>query len=403
MASMENIAARNIPSLITPTRVTGGARGTSHPAEVCRAQTRFVCLLIGVLLSQPVMGQATQREFHTGPDFYSALTVRRAVRWGKIPLRVAADQLSAGSQVAIFIDRRIDPQTEVSLISEQPTFALLDELAQSADLEIAVVDSVIYLAPPGKGDQLGALAFQHQQQRLPAPWRDRRPLNWPRLTAPGDALERLFAQRRVTVDNMEAIPHDLWRETQLPASPLVLQTELIVAGFGLHCHIDATGEASLEPVPAISPFFRQRYAVPQRFRWDESLLELAVGREVLRSDNLQRTRESVTLVGTSWQHAKLRALLLRRSAANPTNPSAGKTQYTLPKTKGSLRRLIPGLAKSLKLQVQLSDQVTDEMLDQVVEFSVTKATRDQLLDALLKDSALEYRIDGSKWIVRPKN
>jgi hypothetical protein len=339
------------------------------------------------------------RDLKTGSDFFSALTQQRGVEWKGLPLHIATEQLSADLKLAIFLDRRVDPNTRIDVSADKaPVYQLLDELAESAKVEIAVIEFVVYLAPIGAGDQIGARAQRVAEQRFPVAWTGRRTLDWPRLSSPREQLEKMFALRRLRLGNAESIPHDLWRATHLPAMSLPLQSQIIAAGFDLDLKVNRN-EGRFEPITTVEPRYSDRYAVPKTHDWDTDRVVKILGDNV----RIDAGVKAVTLVGTSWQHAKL-AAILRQRPTKPISPNAPGTvvQYTVPKTSGPLAKIIPALAKRLMLEVQLSDKIELKDLDQVVEFSVTNATRKQLLDAIFADTKLANRVVKGKWIIEPR-
>ena len=345
---------------------------------------------------QPQPTRVRGKDLKIGSDFFSALTEHRGVEWKGLPLHVAVEQLTNDLKLAIFLDRRIDPTTPIDVsVENQPVYGLLDQVAKSAKLDIAVIEYVVYLAPAGQGDQIGARAKRLGKQRLPVGWKGRHPLDWARLGSPREQLEKQLLQHRIRLVNSAAIPHDLWRATHLPSMPLSLQTQIIAAGFGLEVNV-GKDQARLDPEKAIEPRYSERHTVPATFAWDEERLV-----KILGGGQLEKRSKDVTLVGTSWQQAKLAAALRQRPQADATAPGT-VVQYTVPKTRGPLVKIIPALAKRLMLQVQLSDKIEQKELDQVVEFSVTNATRKQLLDAIFADTDLNNRVVDGNWIIEPR-
>jgi hypothetical protein len=320
------------------------------------------------IASQPLHAQLRGRDLKKGGEFLAVLTQRRGVEWKGLPLHVATEQLSADLKLAIFLDRRVDPTTPIDVSADNgPVYQILDQMAESAKLDVAVIESVVYLAPAGTGNEIGARGHRMAQQRLPAVWRTSRPLDWPRLSSPKEQLEGLLRGRRLRVVNSAEIPHDVWRATHLPAIPLSVQTQILLAGFELEVSV-SRNVASLRAVSSVEPIYSQKHNVPKFFDWDEKKLGEILG----ENGRLAKTRakgasgaSSAELLGTSWQHAKL-AAVLRTPPENAAAP-VGTVQYSVPKTRAPLNNIIQQLAKRLMLEVQLSEKIEPKALNQIVE------------------------------------
>jgi hypothetical protein len=370
------------------------ATGTARPPKLPGS------CLVGVFITVLVVAAAAgswprpswAAELKTGIEFSRALGRETGVDWHEHSLGIAVAELSKHLNVAILLDRRVDPQTPVDLTIQGTTAVqLLDRLATDHQLEIAVVESVIYIAPHGAGNVLGGRTNQLSKMKLPARWRRRTALRWPRLSEPRVRLQQLLSNQALHSSQLEQIPHDLWDAVHLPSMPLFLQVEIILAGFELQLVFDREGTATISPIRGTASTYIKSHSVPGSFVWNDSKIRDVVGQVI----SLTHAGRHAILQGTSWQHAKLDSLLRARRGTS-------KTHYTVPKTSGPLGQLVKEIARKLMLKVRYSDEVTDEARSEIVEFSVKEATRMELLDAILAGTSLRHRVVGDEWIIEPK-
>ena len=89
------------------------------------------------------------------------------VSWQETPLREGLQRLASHHRLAIWLDRRINPDMRVTQsVGDRPFVDLVKALVQSADADVALVEPVIYVGPPGDrqddrhgcGDAIGTSA-----------------------------------------------------------------------------------------------------------------------------------------------------------------------------------------------------------------------------------------------------
>ncbi|MFP6677816.1 MAG: hypothetical protein VB878_22205 [Pirellulaceae bacterium] len=334
-------------------------------------------------------------EPRTGIDFSRALSREIGIDWQGHSLGAAVADLAQHLNIVILLDRRVDPHTPVNLkIQGKPATQLLDRLATDLQLEIAVVESVIYIAPLGVGNALGSRTSQLSESNLPAGWRQKIPLGWPRLSEPRARLQQMVRQRQVSLAHLERVPHDLWDAIRLPPMPLFLQVEILLAGFDLRLVFEINS-ATVSPTTRTASTYVRSHSVPGGFAWNERDIIRVLG----RVSSIKRVGRRAELQGTSWQHAKLDSLL----RVDPRQIAVGTKRYTVPRTRGRLGPVVKQISGLLKLEVRYSADVTDKDLEQIVEFTVKDATRVQLLDAILAGTSLRHQLVDNQWIIEPKD
>ncbi len=164
---------------------------------------------------------------------------RRAnVQWTGAPLRKALVQLGTVFDLPLFIDRRVDSEWTVTLSLEKtPLEEVFRQAAQQHSLGVARVGPVVYVGPASAADHLPRLLESHRllltnaQPAVRRRFQKRKSLDWPRRTEPRQLIADAAKSRSLTLENPEAIPHDLWPVGSLPAMRGEDQLTLLLIGF----------------------------------------------------------------------------------------------------------------------------------------------------------------------------
>ena len=197
----------------------------------------------------------------TGEKLRQQLDEKVGITWSArsgIPLRQALIHLSQAQQVAIMLDRRVDPDQKIELTSDDVSLdATLKLIASKLSIGVAQVGSVIYFGPEATARRVRTLSMLRHDEalRLPSAPRSRflqmRAWRWDDLAMPRDLLAALASECHVEIQGTERIPHDLWAGADLPPLNLTDRLTLVAAQFDLTFAIDPTGESvSLVEMPA---------------------------------------------------------------------------------------------------------------------------------------------------------
>lgn len=356
-----------------------------------------------LLPAQVHLSQAAEPAWRTGAELERQLDAPVGVRWGANPLRAALTNLARSQQVAIFLDRRVDPDQPVDLVLENvPLRELLRRLAEQLQLGMGRVGPVVYLGPPPTAAVLGTVAALKEQQDegLPSAVRSRlrraQPLRWPELTTPRDVIQRLAGEAGVQVEGGERIPHDLWPDVDLPPLNFAQGLTLVLAGFQLTFDYAPDGSAiRLQPLPPKATITRR---IPLRGS------PAVVGAEIRRRFPAARfTIEGGNLVVDSTVEVAdgIRRLLDGSSArAKPLAVTAqAEKRYSL-KVRAPLGAIAATIAKNVGVELRFDPRIQD-LRDKLASVDVKDATLDQLLQALLQPSGLTYQLDPQTLEIRP--
>jgi hypothetical protein len=195
----------------------------------------------------------------TGTNLQRKLaTDKVSIQWAGNPLRRAIRSLSQAVQVAILIDRRVDPDQKLDLsLKDVPLGAALQAIAGRLDLGVSRLGNVVYLGPASVAERLPAVAkaLEKDVRRLPTAvqrkYLSTRRLAWDDLAVPRDLLAGLARDSGLSIAGLENVPHDLWAAADLPPLSLIDRLTLIAIQFDLSFKV-ADGGRRLEVVAAPS-------------------------------------------------------------------------------------------------------------------------------------------------------
>src|SRR5439155_12786067 len=100
----------------------------------------------------------------TGAAFSRQLREIVGVTWQDRALRDGLERLSQAYGVAIFLDRRIDPDQHIDFTARDvPLENLWQQIAAAAHAETAVIGSLVYIGPHDTAAQLSTTAAMPRQ------------------------------------------------------------------------------------------------------------------------------------------------------------------------------------------------------------------------------------------------
>lgn len=288
------------------------------------------------------------------------------IHWQGVTLGDAIARLRPLFDDSVLLDRRIDPNQQVSLdIDATSAEQVATALATENGLAVGRLGKLIYLCPAGSGDLRSlAAARRVDAARLPNEVRTsllgKKPLIWPRLTEPRELISKVASEQGWRLAGAERIPHDLWAAGEFPELTVVEQLTVLLYGFGLTFELRPT----------------------------------------------DRTIAIVELPASSMQQAATTGRPSAETKTSRPRPTRGTQQvYTLRVQEKPVGAVLRELGQRLKWSIQIDEdaiRAAGKSLDQRVSFSVENADREKLLDALLTPAGLEYTINGDQIRILPR-
>ncbi len=340
----------------------------------------------------------------TGKAFSQQLEQPTNIACSHRPLGAVVRNLAQTQRVAIWLDRRVDPDRSLSLsIRDEPLQAAIRQIATQEELGSSTLEAVVYLGPALAAAKLRTLAVLRaaELKPLPPPRRkalsEARPWHWEDLTTPRALIEGLAREAHVEIRALDLIPHDLWPGRSLPALSWIDRLTLVAIQFNLTFHTAPDGK-SIELV-----------AVPDTVVTSRSYPAVALGREPVEvlaeqypQADIRQQGDRVVVAGRVEDlEAIVAAGSARQTRGKATAP--GKQVFKLT-TEQPLGALIVELGKRLDVDFQFDPaelQKAGISLDQTVSVKVENASLEQLIDAVLAPAGLKGRRQGRVVRVSP--
>lgn len=396
---------------------------TRCASSACFGRVIRTALAVAWLAAVGYPAPGAGAEWLTGASLRAKLAQPANVLWHEAPLRATLNKFSRAEQVALLIDRRVDPGQEIDAeLQAVPVEAVFEQVAESRGLGLTRFGPVVYLGPPDVTARLRTLAeMRHDDvRRLPAPVAARlaesRPLAWDDFATPRAILERLAAEGRIEITGLDQIPHDLWAAADLPALPLVDRITLVAVQFDLTFQIsagqtppDSACRLTLVPLPAEVAIVRSYPAgrEPQKLvdKWQalapQCRFKIAADKIYVkgRVEDLKRIEG-----GTDQPAAKREGGTQRARRGKSTKPPV--TRFTGRVVDKPLGEVLQYIGTQLGLEMKIDREAlarSGVSLDQLVSFSVKDASTDDLLEAVLGPAGCTYQRRGMTIEIKPAN
>ena len=342
-------------------------------------------------------GQQTS-VWKTGPALRQALDAKLSLTWSERQLRDGLANLSQSTQVAIVLDRRIDPSQTLELsAADESLQTLLVKIGDQAKAGVTAIGPCVYLGPPDTAAVLSTVAATRRNDagRLTADTKLRllrtQAWQWSELTEPRQLLADLARQASVTVQNPELIPHDLWPAQSLPPLPWVDRLSLLVAGFGLTFQFDAQGTTvRLIPLP-------ESAALEKTYPTRGNAADLAVQlRRIVPQAQIRTEPGKLHVAASQDDHDKVERLLAgeRVTTVKKVKPGAGvgEKRYTLTVENQPAGAVLKTVANSLGKELKYDEALLDKLKTNV-SFTAKDITLEELMKKTLEPLGLMYKLD----------
>lgn len=290
-----------------------------------------------------------------------ALAAPVTATWAGLPLRAAANRLGEIGGIAVVVDRRIDPDTLVSLRADKEKLAdVLTRVAAAAGAEAVAYAGHVRLVPRGRGAALAAAERMRAEELRGLAPRFRtaalasHQAEWPDGAVPREIVADAAARAGIVIAGLDGLPHDHFPAARIPQLPLADRVDLILAHFDRRVawkpRIAGGDQAAVYPLVTI--------------------VEAAAGG----------------------------GPLLPEPRASPAagEAGAGSTTYTLT-VAAPLEELLTALARRFALRLDLDRAGLARVgvaPGEIVRLELRDASREQVLDAIAKPRRLAWRIDG---------
>ena len=352
-------------------------------------------------------------------QFSQALEAPISAAWDQARLRRVLSRLSAEREIALLLDRRLDPDREITLSADsQTTRQLLESLAAPVGGGVSIVGNVAYLGPQAgilrlrtlvrlRRDELASAASGIAAARRTELGR-RFSLQWQDLESPTAVLERIGERCGANIIGLDEVPHDLWAGATLPQVDAVEALSLILVQFDRTFQWEADGAAvRIVSVPEV-------VVVERTIPLDKLTVENARGTlgDTLPQVEIAQRQDQLVLRGTLEQLEAAEALLRPGASARPVAkagraPPLRKNQrYSLTVKDAPLRAVLKGISRQAGVEFQFDEAALMQAgveLDQRISLSVRQVTLENLLEEICADRELTFSIDEDVVVLAPED
>ena len=213
---------------------------------------------VGPLLAAALLGQFVEPPVVPVPE--ALAKVVPGVTLEDSPVRRALTNVAAANGLSVVLDRDVDPTVPVSLQAAGGTVAeVLTEVSRQADAAAAPVGGAVFVGPPEKVAAVlaavdasraelrpGRGVSKTVRERLLAP----RSIEWDDYATPREVVAAIGERWGVSVENPEAVPHDVWAGGRLPAADAAAAFSAVLGQFGMtFAWVDDARAVRIESLP----------------------------------------------------------------------------------------------------------------------------------------------------------
>ncbi len=346
--------------------------------------------------------------------------------WVNVDLRTLLLRIGRERQVALILDRRIDPSRLQSFEArQQPLREALDELAERLDAGLSFAGNAVVLAPPDSAARLRTLiqlrtdeipdgvkpgakpqAAKLRNRRLAL--NERRTIRWADLDEPRGLVEQIAGRWALTVDGLDLVPHDLWAVGTIPEATAAEALSMVLNQFDLTFEWTAHADG-IRIVPLSGEVAIERKYVPRGMTVAEAVRTWPDDFPGVKAEAAGR---EVRVRGRIEDHDALQASLKPGGAMPRTSKKPSKTgptplarrTFTLRTQDAPAAAILEKLKESgLKIEWDAAAlKAAGVDLTKRIALDLKDATADQLFDAICKPLGIEFTIAGEKITLRTK-
>ncbi|MCE9604967.1 MAG: hypothetical protein K8U03_08705 [Planctomycetia bacterium] len=323
--------------------------------------------------------------------------------WTGSQIRSAASGLAKNAEVALCLDRRVDPESPLELSFADTSVAeIWRRIAESHELAVVSFGPVIYLGPKSTARDLKTLAALRRDDAsraapaLKAKLSESRPTTCEAPCESRALWTSLATEAGLRTTNLERMPFDVWPAVDWAPLPLVDRLTLLAVQFDLTFKLDATARTlTFEPLPS-SILIERSY--PAGLKPQETLARF---RALAPLATVRLAGAKIAVVGKVEDHELVSgtgsSAVANTAATSPAVPAAAKQLFTLRVKDVPLDELIRVLQEKHKLKIRVDEaaiKAAGLTLDRRTEVDVAKATLEELLEQAAAPLGLTARRDG---------
>jgi hypothetical protein len=379
-----------------------------EPVAFMESATRSTVRLLLILAAFPSPLSA-QGAWKSGRELTRHLEQPTAISTHETPLRDLLNRFEETYELAILLDRRVDPSRPISLSVPRGNIRqVLERTAEAAECGVSFLDDLVYFGPVEATYKLRTLIelrvedFRAMLREWPPAERSRRlvprPLMWDDFDSPRQIVTQLAEEYRMELVNPDAIEHDLWAGDFVPPGTLPRGLQVLLVQFDLTFRFDPRN-ASIELIP-----IPERVAVTKQYTLQRNE-RVDAWKQVAPGARVSVTGRQAVVEGRQEDLLAIEALRERKPDARPAPATRlASRRFTLKQRDLPAIRVLEELQKSgIDLDYD-ADQLKQAGVDleQPIEIDVSGADIREFLEAVLAPFEIEVRIEEETVFLRPR-
>ena len=325
---------------------------------------------------------------------------RRNVRalsiwWKDAELRDRLTAFSETQDIAIILDRRIDPSTIVNLGVENRTVEqVFRRISSAAKIGVCRIEDCYYFGPvdttialPIAMDTLSRQA-KKVARRSAVRWTAKRPVRTGPVVETKALIQAIATKHGFVVNGLEELPHDLWYSVSLPPTSVIAQIQLMLAGFDKTFKIDPDAKSiTIIDFPKLESVKRVITVTKRPANTKKLIAQFPDLRISYRS-------KAIVATGPPQQLALLEAALIES-----VEPRTGQLVRFDLNTESDRLTILRTIAQDAKLELVLGEIPPTELSDRI-KINASKVTQSELIFETLKGTRFHAEVVEGKLVVR---
>ena len=312
-----------------------------------------------------------------------------SVSWQHAQLRNHLMQFARSQQIAIVLDRRVDPNQLLDLtVNNASIEQFMLRIAEKSGTKFCRFGDCYYFGPANSTERLlgiNAILSSGRQQKRSLYSRSEA-LSWPSLATPQEVLKRLARENDFEIKDIDRIEHDLMAELNVPPMRLDMRLALLLSPFDCWFKQSKTekGISIIAPPNDLTASLRMT-----GYSADKELLQRI--KTTAFSCKVTKTKRTITIMGPTQELEMARNVVIE--SFKPKSRSMDKKRFQL-NVKNKRGLILKAVAKQLAMEVDV-DEDCEGILTDVVVVEVKDATVEVLLDIILAGTNCEYSLDDN--------
>ncbi len=398
------------------TKTTTYRLQTSFPSSlmmIAQIRNSLFCLFLFLIVNAAGASDDQPRLLRES-QFQSAINRALIANGERAILQDYLQRLAQEREVAILLDRRVDPSQRVNIAISENTFdAGIRSLVKQIGLEVSVVGDSLIIGPPESTnllrtrcaiarrefDEIEGFTPKRQFEVL-----RRYELKWDDLSTPREVLEQVASRYKLKIENLEDVPHDLWFHGTLTYPNLVESLTILLTQFQLSFEwIDAETIRIVPETPRVGIEGEHR---PRGMPVADAL---SLVRRNFPNLEVQRSGSRIAFSGLLEEHEAVAVLVgekqpRRPMSGDPESRPLNQRTFTLKMVRKPFGSLMATLQQQ-GIEVHYNAQEFSNAgidLGQKISIELEQATIDQLLKESCDKVGLDYEVEDFRILLKLK-